>query len=306
MYPSEKELILDDCNISDIKVFNNLNLSVLSLSKNNITSVDDFENNNIEVLYLSNNPINDLDLGKLLSDNILELYLSNVGLKELKSKNKITIEELPALDLSNNDITDISVLNDIKIINFLSLDSNTNFKDYNLKNEVNYLNLSNTSIDDTIIDKIDYETIYVLNLSSNKNIKDVNKLVTDIENKCKKVEEELNAKKNEETDEESVFDIGVYIGLILDDSILNVSLYSDYLITDSNYVIHLDKEADGSVNLLKGDNFNLFRKFANSWDLKLNDMTVSKDLTKMNINENSYITMDSMFTLDKTYTIKFN
>lgn len=305
IYTVDKELFLNDCNISDITLFNDLNVSTLSLMKNNITNIDNFKNINVSFLYLSDNQIGNIDFDKLITDNLEELFLSNVGLKEIKLSKSVKKQFISILDLSNNDITDISNLNGIASINILSLENNINFKDYNLTNEVNFINLSNTAVDDTIIDKMNYENLYLINLSNNKNIKDVDKLVIDMENKCKELENKLNAERVED-EEEYDYEYSIHVSLVLDDSTLNISPFNDHVKVDANYLVTLDKENDGSVNLLKGNNFGIFKMLTSIWSIEVNNMTLSKDFTKMNINENSYMSFYSLNDSSKKYIIRFN
>ena len=304
IYTVDKELFLNNCNISDITVFNDLNVTTLSLTKNNITNIDNFKNINVSYLYLSDNQIDNIDFDKIITNSLEELFLSNVGLKEIKLSKSVKKEFISILDLSNNDITDISNLNGITSINILSLENNINFKDYNLTNEVNFINLSNTAVDDSIIDKIDYENLYLINLSNNKNIKDVNQLIIDMENKCKELEDKLNSEKNEE--DEYDFKNSIYVSLVLGDSTLNIIPYNEHVNVEANYIVTLEKETDGTVNLLKGNNFGIFKMFTSIWNIELNNMTVSKDFTKMNINDNSYMSYYGLNDSSKKYTIRFN
>ena len=195
------ELDLSSHNISNIKGLSNFsNLNNLNLSDNNIS--DDSEINylnNLNILYLTNNKLNgkytsienlyyiktlglsgnnieslnSLDnLIKKASDNYAEIQLSSLILSNNKISDVSILSKIPTLeniDISGNNISDISVLksnNKIKTLNV----SNNNITDINvIKNFANTLNTFNASKNNIKdISAIKNVSLTELNLSSNK------------------------------------------------------------------------------------------------------------------------------------------
>lgn len=315
LYPNYKSLNLSNCNISDVSIFKDLNLSRLDLSNNNITSVDGLKNENLTELNLSGNKLGDADLTHLFnSDSIMSLYLSNTGLTSLKIDKKIKKDYIDILDLSNNDITDISILNNIERISILSLENNNNFNNYYLKNEISFLNLSNTAVDDNIMDNIELEKFELINLSSNKNIKNMPELLKKTYNRAITLNEELKNKYIEENDIDTTFYENmeylskeyVSVDLIINDYTLNTIPYGKYLNVYTNYDLTLNKDENGYINLIDSDNYELFKYLIkNQSELELNNMEFDKSYTKLKINNiiDPYISFNYS---DQNYKLKFN
>jgi len=312
-----KELILEDCGITDITIFNNLNIGLLNLSNNNITSIENFENKNIYNLNLSNNKIGDINLSKLLSENTSELYLKNNNIKNISIDKNNKYEMIDTIDLSDNDITDISSLNNFDTISILSLANNINLNKFDIKDtEIYFINLSNTGVDDSLIEQINYEKIGTINLSSNKNITNYDKMIEDANNKIVKLNEELKNKfiseneidmsyyENEHYSSDNYVDTSFIVTDHTFKSIPNAKLFTIY----SNYELTLDKDTTGTINLVSPKNIELFRFFQNNnyrYDLTLKNLEFDKSETKLKVlGENAEIIMKDCFDSDLSYTIK--
>ena len=145
-------------NISDITIFNNLNISVLDISNNNITDLSNFKNDNIRQIDLSNNKITK---GIKSLANVNVIYLDNCGISSLKDFSKLS--NVTTLKLSNNNITDITGLENLEKLYSLNLDNN-NITD--ITPFSNFKNLSSLSLvgNKNLHGKLE-SNIYGLNLS---------------------------------------------------------------------------------------------------------------------------------------------
>lgn len=121
------DLTVEDCKINDISIFNNLkNVSILNLSNNNITNLSAFYNNSIHSLDLSeNHNLNNIQYLKNL-ENLYALYFRDCNIDDLSEISKLGAN-LAVLDLSKNNITDVSKLNNLKL-ELLSLAENENIE----------------------------------------------------------------------------------------------------------------------------------------------------------------------------------
>ena len=290
-YYEPGDLYLNGCNISDISIFNNLNIYSLELADNNITSVTNFDNNNIEYLDLSNNNLENSDISVLFSNNIDDLYLSNTGIKDFNFK--ISKESINTLDLSNNDITDISNLKNTKI-ELLSLEGNTNFKNYPENMKVYLLNLSNTAVDETIVDNLNLHELLSVNFSSNKNISDYSQFMDKLYNKAHKIMDE-----KEEDDNYYVF-----FDVIVSDVTLDNIRYSKYVNVYTNYEISMNTVTN-FINLATSEYYPLFKFLVENIDVKLNNIELNKSYTKLTVNDinTSYIEFENAY--GESYKISF-
>lgn len=314
LYPTYKSLNLSNCNISDLSMFDDFDLSFLDLSNNNITSIDELKLEDLIDLNLSNNKLENADLTNLFNSNIENLYLNNTGLTSLKIDKNIKKDFIATLDLSNNDITDISLLNNIKNIDILSLENNKNFSNYNLTNEILFLNLSNTAVDDNIMDKIELKENGLANLSSNRNIKNIPELLKKTYDKAITLNEELKNKYIEENEIDiTYFENLQYLNkeyismdLIINDYTLNTIPYGKYLNVYTNYDLTLNKDENEYINLINSENYGLFKYLIkNQSVLGLNNIELDKSYTKLKINNpiDSYIMINYG---EQKFKLKFN
>ena len=187
-------LSLSNSNINDISMFNNKKLYYLDLSNNNITDLSD-TNLDVSYLILSNNKINDysnlnnidtLDLTNSSIKNIevlktipsvYELNLNNNQIEDLSFLNELKNVEF--ISLKNNDIKDISVLDKNKTFSTLILDENKNIKG-KISSNIPFLSLRDCNITDNIDFKELKGNMY-LDLSNNKNLKNISSLATNDE-----------------------------------------------------------------------------------------------------------------------------
>ena len=185
-YSYGMNLMMDDCGIDDISIFNNINvISDLSLKNNNITDLSNYDNDKIRFINLSGNKIKK---GFSKSNNIKFITLEDCGINDLSvilklenltslymQKNNIKnidditeLKKLQILDLSFNDIEDIDPLNDLKELTSLSLEGNHNLKGLIVNSKINQLNLASTNITPSkILDIRNIQNVYMLNLSNN-------------------------------------------------------------------------------------------------------------------------------------------
>ena len=177
------ELDLSNHDISNIKGLSNFSyLNSLNLSDNSISDISEIEYlNSLNSLYLSNNKLNgnyDAIEGLYYINN---LALSGNSISSLESFNKLIQNikeqnyqvELQTLILSNNNIEDISILNEISTLENVDISGNSIDDISYLKNNVNMktLNISNNNIADISVIK-NFSNLNTFNASKNK-IKDI-------------------------------------------------------------------------------------------------------------------------------------
>ena len=109
----------------------------------------------------------------------LDLSSKNIGNEGLEYLSKIEFKKLKNLDLSNNNISNISALKSIKFINLEILDlSNNKISDIDVLEKVSFkglkeLNLNNNKITNiNILEKVNFKELKILNLHKN-NISDL-------------------------------------------------------------------------------------------------------------------------------------
>ena len=191
-----RQLYLSNNNIEDIGILKEFkNLSRIDLSNNNIENIEaldinlyddtpevNLENNNIKditplknyyKINISGNPIESgiNSLNKVAILNIGNCILSNEQLNQ--------ISELPLLyelGLQNDNIKDVSFLENANTIEELDLSNNKELTNINKLINITTLNLSNCELDDSIIENLrQLYNLKSLNLSQN-NISDTEQL----------------------------------------------------------------------------------------------------------------------------------
>lgn len=157
-------LIVENENITDISIFNNLkNVCSLGLANNSITDLSGFYNNSVIELDLSNNTkINNIQYLKNL-ENLSVLYLSDCHIEELTEVEKLA-NNIKCLDLSKNNITDISSLNKFELY-ALSLAENNELSGKLSSDTLDVLNLENTKINPQEFDISNCTELEEINLS---------------------------------------------------------------------------------------------------------------------------------------------
>ena len=152
------KLKLRNCNINDAKVINLKNVYELDLSNN---------------VYITN--VNELKLDKITS-----LIISNCNLSEVPDITKF--KKLKYLDLSNNNIKDVSALNNTDITE-LDLSGNTSVAGNLKDSKITYLKLNNCNIDNQF-DFFGITNLQALEFSNNS--MDLNNVIQKIS--CKNIE----------------------------------------------------------------------------------------------------------------------
>ena len=178
----------------DINVHNNLN-GIISTDTKDLVKLSDFNNEKLEkyienIVYdqiitvngkkyikpitldsirridLSNSELDNLN-GLEYFKNIYELDLSNNKLENIDKLGNLKYSEIMGLrlNLSNNNIKDVSVLKD-KYISSLFLDGNINVKGYGKIKKIGYLSLDNCAITE-LEDLSSIEYLGCINLSNN-------------------------------------------------------------------------------------------------------------------------------------------
>lgn len=176
-----KIYILDISNnkIEDLSNLPHLNrLDNLDISNNNIKSLDNLKNysnifsiranNNqienvtiperVEYLILQNNNITNINITN--NNELVMLDLSNNQIEEIT--NVSGLNHLYDINLSNNKIKDVSILSELPKLQYVTLDSNPNVTGYEKLNNIVVLSLNNCNIS---------KLNNISNLSSLKNIK---------------------------------------------------------------------------------------------------------------------------------------
>lgn len=250
------DLVMNDCNISDISMFNELSISSLELSNNKITDVSNFNNKKIRFLDLSKNNIKNYDAlsdiyylnlkDNNISDTSILYNLDNVYSLDL-SDNKISdlsfikeLDSIDTLDLSNNKISDLSTLNDIKL-NVLSLDNNKDLKG-SINAEISYLSLRDCDITDNV-DFSSLKSNYYLNLDDNKDIKDIRSFISE--------EEKLVSLKGIELTNEDILEISNE----KNNTYFSSVTINYYVKNDSNDLIIEDESLSKRLRQLKNNHY---------------------------------------------------
>ena len=177
-YPS-LALVLEDCSIKDISLFNSLtNVYYLDLSNNDISDLSAFYNNSVYELDLSGNKnlkniqyLNNLE-------NLYCLYLEDCNIEDVSSISKI--HQIEILDLAKNQITNIEQLNSLNNLYALSLEGNNGLEGNLDIDTLNCLNLSNTKYNKGIFDFYKCSNLGELNLSKCEDID----LIKEVLNNC--------------------------------------------------------------------------------------------------------------------------
>ncbi len=177
-------LNMDEAGLSDISIFNDLNINELSLKNNNFKDISAFKNSHVRSINLSGNKVS--DVGSLKDIDVI--YLSECNISDLSqfkdfkvtdldlSKNNISSlkgfssDTLISLNLSNNNLSDVS-FGSMKSLDTLILSHNLLTSVSGLTNlNLDTLDLSNNDIRDVSpLNKMD--SLSVLSLTSNKNLK---------------------------------------------------------------------------------------------------------------------------------------
>lgn len=313
---TQHRLFLNDCNISDITIFNDYDIEVLSLASNNITSLDNFVNYNINKIDLSNNNLSNANVSKLFDYNISELYLSNNGIKNINFDNDTIVGNIYLLDLSDNDISDVSFLEKINGLYILSLENNINLKKFPALFEADFINLSNTGIDDSFVDEINVENIKFINLSNNKNIKNISTFLEKLYNKVYEKNEELMNKTAEENGAKIEYNDGdkmhyftnEYINLevLINEPLINIKPYTRLLHLYANYEYSISASSDGVINLGNYEYFDIFKIINDNRINNLHNIEIDKSLTKIKVlGPNSYIELGNKESESGLFRISF-
>ena len=162
----------ENCNIEDITIFNDLNVSAeLYLQNNKIKNVSQFSNDKILLIDLTNNK-NITGLEGL--SGIYRLFLDNCNISDLNEILKL--KNVDGLSLENNQLTDISGLSKLDSLSFLSLSGNKGLKGLLSNPELTVLNVSNCNLDDNF-DFSNLSNLSYVNLSNNPNLKNLYKML---------------------------------------------------------------------------------------------------------------------------------
>jgi len=256
-------------NISDISIFNGVNVEELDLSNNNISDLSNFDNENVTIIKLSYNKV---EKGIETLKNVSEIYLDHCGLNnlngfakldevnylvldgnnindfsELKSldnlvslslnDNNITdlsgiskLENIENLSLGDNDIVDITPLNNMPLLSSLSLYGNKNISGQFSEN-INYLNLENCNLDNNV-DLSKLNQLSYINLS-NSQFHGIDKII-------------------ENTDGEWFY-IDVKGLVITEEEFLNIEQLAlnekNFYISGANFELNLELDSDNNINL---------------------------------------------------------
>ena len=188
-----KELNLERCDISDIKVLEKVKydkLEILNLEGNIISNLNILENVNfkdLKQLNLSYVEINNIDfLEKLKFEKLEKLKLNGNKIKDISIFKKLNFKNLKHLDLGNNRIydDDLKVLEKVNLENLEVLKLYENniefiFSDLNFVEKLNLgklkeLNLNYNFIRNiNFLEKVKFENVEILILNNIK-IKDIN------------------------------------------------------------------------------------------------------------------------------------
>ena len=154
-------LLAKNTGISDISIFNGIEISDLDVSENNIKDLSNFKYEKIYSINLSGNK----GIKGLESLNKIQyVTLNNCDLEDIDEISKLG--EVFNLSLANNNITDISKLSELKSLYTLSLADNKNLTGRLKNNNLTVLNLENCDIDNSF-DFSGMNNLCYLNLKGN-------------------------------------------------------------------------------------------------------------------------------------------
>ena len=174
------ELDISNHNISNIKGLSNFTyLNTLNIADNTVSDISEIKYlENLKVLYLTNNKLNGnySAIEKLYYLKTLGLAGNNIS--SLEGLNKLIKNitdnyyevQLSSLVLSNNNISDISILEKLSTLENLDISGNNISDISKLKNntKMKTLNISNNNISDMSVVQKFSDTLNTLNASKNK------------------------------------------------------------------------------------------------------------------------------------------
>ena len=180
-------LVLENCDLNDISFLNNQNIITLDISDNkNISNYSVLFSNctNIQELKIKNNGITDISKLNLSDLNLYGLDLSyNTGLSNFDKLPKVSklvlsncnlgnveslkeMDSINELDISYNNINDISPLNNLINLYNLNVEGNTNISG-NLKDtQINELNINNCNLNNDF-DYFGINSLYSISCKNN-------------------------------------------------------------------------------------------------------------------------------------------
>lgn len=170
------DITANNCNIDDITIFNNVNVSSLILKDNKIKDVSKFQNDNIYCIDLSNNR-NLTGLQGL--SKVSTLFLDNCDITDISEILKF--ENLLSISLENNNITDITGFSKMKNMENLSLAGNKKLSGILTNENIQILNVSDCNLNNNF-DFSGVPNIYCLNISKNPNIKNISEISKNFKN----------------------------------------------------------------------------------------------------------------------------
>ena len=158
-YYNELNIIANNCEISDIKVFNNIKTSCsLNLTDNNITDLSEFKCERLYYINLSDNKgITGLESLK----DVRSVILNNCEINNIQEILKL--ENVLDLSLENNQISDFTPVFNLKNLISLSLANNKNLTGKYCSDILESLNLSNCTFDNNL-EISEFRKLYYLNL----------------------------------------------------------------------------------------------------------------------------------------------
>ena len=162
----------NNCNIEDITIFNDLNISAtLYLKDNKIKDVSQFHNEKVYYIDLSNNK--DLTGLRGLS-KVSTLFLNDCNISDISEL--ALLENIYELSLENNNITDITELSKLKNLASLSLAGNKELRGTIVSENIYNFNVSDCNLDNNF-DFSKMTNLLCINISKNPDINDLPKIV---------------------------------------------------------------------------------------------------------------------------------
>lgn len=158
------EILLDNMGIKDISIINDIQFSMVSLKNNEITDLSNYKTDLISLDLSGNKGIE--DISPLYNVDILEL--KNCDIKALKYDPKEE-SEIDTLDLSDNNITNVSFVEKLTNIYYLSLSGNKDIKGPIKSEDLSHLNIENCNIK-TLKGLLELPNLHQLYISNNKEI----------------------------------------------------------------------------------------------------------------------------------------
>lgn len=170
-------LTLDDCNIDDVLVLKDIYISDLSLKNNNIKSIKGLNMKYLSSIDLSGNKLEDDSYIEIFKNDVAQIYLSDCGITNLNELNEVNSDDsfIDILDLSNNDIKDVTPLSKYEI-GTLSFAKNKNLSG-KLPESVSELNLSDCYLKDDTFNISELSNSSILNLSNNQEFTKYSELI---------------------------------------------------------------------------------------------------------------------------------